>query len=42
MIFIVVNKLIFTQNLKIEYKEIEQKILSNGQNATGLKVININ
>ena len=27
---------------KIEYKEIEQKILSNGQNATGLKVININ
>ena len=26
----------------IEYSEIEQKILSNGQNATGLKVININ
>ena len=26
----------------IEYKEIEQNILANGQNATGLKIININ
>ena len=32
----------YSKNKKIEYKEIEQKILSNGQNATGLKVININ
>ena len=32
----------YSNNKKIEYKEIEQKILSNGQNATGLKVININ
>ena len=32
----------YSKNKKVEYKEIEQKILSNGQNATGLKVININ
>ena len=32
----------YSINKKIEYKEIEQKILSNGQNVTGLKVIDIN
>ena len=28
--------------LKNQLSEIEQKILANGQNATGLKIININ
>ena len=32
----------YSNDKSIEYSEIEQKILSNGQNATGLKVININ
>ena len=32
----------YSKDKAIEYKEIEQKILANGQNATGLKIININ
>ena len=32
----------YSKDKAIEYKEIEQKILANGQNATGLKIINLN
>tara|TARA_B100001769_G_scaffold22721_1_gene15119 strand:+ start:25 stop:429 length:405 start_codon:yes stop_codon:yes gene_type:complete len=32
----------YSKDKAIEYKEIEQNILANGQNATGLKIININ
>ena len=32
----------YSQDKAIEYREIEQKILANGQNATGVKIININ
>ena len=32
----------YSKDKAIEYKEIEQKILANGQNATGLKIIDLN